>query len=707
MSPGSAAGPLRRSSRLLEKKSTLTVQDDADVTEEDSNVDRIPEPPPKRRRKNASKVSNQVARQDTTSRGRRKSLSKLPDMPLDILYEVFSHLHPYDLLRLARTTKAFRRLLLSRSSITIWRESLASVPGLPECPPDLTEPSYTNLLFDPHCHFCVKARVMTVMWACRLRCCKSCLKDNFIELVDIFRTIGPPSWLKPGAMLPAEQINNRLLFPKFKFDELLERIAECEGDEEKLKALEEQRIQLVIDQEKSAEMLEDWQDEAKHDRYIDKLQLRLRRQHQIFARLCALGYALDLQAMTPEMFDHFLDHPSVKQPKELTDRIWNNIKESMVAFAESARADRLMRKHAEEYINRLELIRDAVSDYLSQYPLWENLPSVADFSWYTPFKDIIMNRERGVFFGKAALPPETLNPALDKFVRQWQLDMRRRLYEMIPVAARPVEAERVIKRVKEEFVNNEGSSAETTEAAKDEKYKEQEQILIALSLATTWFRCGHCACLLDYPRVQAHRCLKTGPAIKVDRKTDADDRANAYNIVLKEFPWNYTGDKVSYDEEARAAAEKVVRAYGRDPKKTEAFDIDIYSPRFACGECSRDGRVYVMPWRVAVAHLSDHRGKDVKITLLNDRDRDYAQDRERDYMKAYFSDVYKIWGCVRCRGDAMPLRDVLEHCISEHDIQYPGEEEDWDLHPDAETSLGVPAQAMPYPEAALTTPIQH
>ena len=63
-------------------------------------------------------------------------------------------MHPYDLLRLARTTKAFRRLLLSRSSITIWRESLALVPDLPECPADLTEPAYTNLVFDPHCHVC-------------------------------------------------------------------------------------------------------------------------------------------------------------------------------------------------------------------------------------------------------------------------------------------------------------------------------------------------------------------------------------------------------------------------------------------------------------------------------------------------------------------------------------------------------------------------
>ena len=41
------------------------------------------------------------------------------------------------------------------------------------------------------------------------------------------------------------------MFPKFKFEEVQKQIAECNGDEEKLKALEERLIQLVTDQEKA------------------------------------------------------------------------------------------------------------------------------------------------------------------------------------------------------------------------------------------------------------------------------------------------------------------------------------------------------------------------------------------------------------------------------------------------------------------------
>ncbi len=45
-------------------------------------------------------------------------------------------------------------------------------------------------------------------------------------------------------------MSSGLFFPKVKLQELLERIAECNEDEAKLKALEEQRIQLMVDQEK-------------------------------------------------------------------------------------------------------------------------------------------------------------------------------------------------------------------------------------------------------------------------------------------------------------------------------------------------------------------------------------------------------------------------------------------------------------------------
>ena len=97
-------------------------------------------------------------------------------MPLDILYEVssviyrdasqhlspafdtvpqiFGHLHPHDLLRLSRATKALRDILLRRSAKSVWKEALAQVEGLPACPSDVTEPQWASLAFAPYCHVC-------------------------------------------------------------------------------------------------------------------------------------------------------------------------------------------------------------------------------------------------------------------------------------------------------------------------------------------------------------------------------------------------------------------------------------------------------------------------------------------------------------------------------------------------------------------------
>lgn len=66
--------------------------------------------------------------------------------------QIFSHLLPMDLLNLARTSKPFRTLLMSRNSASLWKASRQLVDGLPDCPVHLSEPAYANLVFSTHCH---------------------------------------------------------------------------------------------------------------------------------------------------------------------------------------------------------------------------------------------------------------------------------------------------------------------------------------------------------------------------------------------------------------------------------------------------------------------------------------------------------------------------------------------------------------------------
>ena len=96
-------------------------------------------------------------------------LSMLPDMPLDILYEVrkslvyhhplirrgsqiFSLVHPRDLMWISWTSKILDEFLTTKSSRHVWQASFGTIPkneNPPPCPSAITEMAYANLLYGP------------------------------------------------------------------------------------------------------------------------------------------------------------------------------------------------------------------------------------------------------------------------------------------------------------------------------------------------------------------------------------------------------------------------------------------------------------------------------------------------------------------------------------------------------------------------------
>ena len=47
---------------------------------------------------------------------------------------------------------------MSRSARFVWTKAIQNVEGLPQCPPDMTEPQYSSLLFEQLC--CVRGCVL-------------------------------------------------------------------------------------------------------------------------------------------------------------------------------------------------------------------------------------------------------------------------------------------------------------------------------------------------------------------------------------------------------------------------------------------------------------------------------------------------------------------------------------------------------------------
>ncbi|KAG8897035.1 hypothetical protein FRC01_011503, partial [Tulasnella sp. 417] len=116
-------------------------------------------------------------------------------LPLDLVHEILGHLHPLDLLHLARTCKMLRSYLMSKRSTSTWKNAReAIVPTVPQCPKDQSEPQWAALLFSRDCtaittllasQTCGTSQARKVEWTLRLRGCKSCFEDNFYSAREL------------------------------------------------------------------------------------------------------------------------------------------------------------------------------------------------------------------------------------------------------------------------------------------------------------------------------------------------------------------------------------------------------------------------------------------------------------------------------------------------------------------------------------------
>ncbi|KAH8116086.1 hypothetical protein DFH11DRAFT_1584081 [Phellopilus nigrolimitatus] len=110
--------------------------------------------------------------------GRRRlagRLSSMMSIPVDVFCEIAHYLSPRDILNMARSSKSLRMLLMSKSSMHIWRAAENAI-GLPERPSDLSSPQYATLVFDKYCMDCgsAGARASSFWSVLRLRLCTEC-----------------------------------------------------------------------------------------------------------------------------------------------------------------------------------------------------------------------------------------------------------------------------------------------------------------------------------------------------------------------------------------------------------------------------------------------------------------------------------------------------------------------------------------------------
>ncbi|GAA5987649.1 hypothetical protein JCM11641_001180 [Rhodosporidiobolus odoratus] len=112
-------------------------------------------------------------------KGKKGAMEIFNSLPIDLLYEVASNLHPADLFALSNTSKVFRNVVTGASSSALWSAARERV-GLPELElANMTNLQYGQLLFGKGCSFCPRKNAGKPDPYYRARICTGCFKEHF------------------------------------------------------------------------------------------------------------------------------------------------------------------------------------------------------------------------------------------------------------------------------------------------------------------------------------------------------------------------------------------------------------------------------------------------------------------------------------------------------------------------------------------------
>ncbi|KAL1944343.1 hypothetical protein VTO73DRAFT_3528 [Trametes versicolor] len=334
-----------------------------------------------------------------TIRMRAGRLAALKDMPMDIFLEIVKKLDPLALLRLAQSSKYFRSLLMTRSARHLWVASFRNVPGVPPCPPYISEPRYAAVLFDQYCFACGNARSTNVDHTACVRLCAPCFKTNFSEGRQMYRgrELSPkrqkllptlcgsivhyhPAFHDRSARIAQENFN-MLTFYVPEWNAVVDQLSTMDARVELPSFVEERRAFVTLMQAHARSVLE-WKSGCYVQKWAEEDAAVKDRKTAILERLGALGYTAD-DYPNNDAWKKILDRPT-----RLTERIWKTALPKLRALIDQKRVDdgqaafeqRLEQRRAEFQPFYEDFLQNTLSDADREFaPNWHDacaLPSV-------------------------------------------------------------------------------------------------------------------------------------------------------------------------------------------------------------------------------------------------------------------------------------------------------------------------------------------
>ncbi|EIW59841.1 uncharacterized protein TRAVEDRAFT_47143 [Trametes versicolor FP-101664 SS1] len=361
----------------------------------------------------------------------------MPNVALDVILEILGHLHPRDILSLARTSKAFRALLLDRKNAFIWKVARKALPGeLADPHPVLSEPALARLMFDPQCHECGGGPVHKVVWLWFARYCAKCLRKMRWATRDVkarmdaiglgrvessdFRAIFHSVRADQGNYFHAPQVRTFEI-----------RWHDAHDALDTLTALYEDRKVRFPAEAKLADQLDRWSREDRVRREAQNQEAREERFEEVLRRLKEAGWGPELEFYASDIRDDeegpARDLHTRRIATRLTDKAWPKVHDSLKDFMDHIRRRRLSKQK-----DMIAMIDGAITEHYgfpeahasgSCSPAKRG-PTTLDIAWMPESKDLFIDE----YFGA-----QTVNFLISQRVVIWEERFKDMLRKMVTV----------------------------------------------------------------------------------------------------------------------------------------------------------------------------------------------------------------------------------------------------------------------------------
>ncbi|RDB27016.1 hypothetical protein Hypma_005172 [Hypsizygus marmoreus] len=600
-------------------------------------------------------MAGTVMRRERRQRAGTKfgNLQGFLDLPLDLILEVFGHLHPLDVYHLSQTAKALRNIVLARNARSLWKTVYERHPDVPQCPPHMSEPAWTTLIFISTVCEVVSSQI------------KVTITLHILHL-SVHRSVESISYVlknPPEGSDPAPFANDHIVWTFLPFScqrgdylpwtvstedqehwynsrdveamantvarfeqDIVEGRPGAEEDFERFKDSTKEALALWHTDECiiwSNKALEDASDEHE-DRSQDIL-------HRMNERLEDLGYS------DKDIFEYDLHGvPKTENVRRLTRRAWRAIRPRLEAQVTARHDERLRAEHEAFMAGRKKIIEHAYHEYKKtlQPSTWKQFPHHTELFAYDEFSDLLN------------LPSDF----------DLTVPMCSGAFEKLPGY--------LVQRRERQLLELVGMLPDTDISADDSL-----ATMAHLALCTSIFTCIGCAASGDADRNHAFGW----------EDVSAHNWCPRDDVSPGRWLFSAVGSRV---------AASLARFLDLDPRQTSTTDMDQIDARFLCAKCPMEpyrgvyGRK-VFTWRECVIHAIQMQSGAAHHThswhLLTPVTTAWIKRHE----DIHPSPVEKAWSCNHCSlhvGDFVTRKDAQCHVKNIHSVNIAIENIDFFYH---------------------------